>query len=145
MQPESMVHALEQIHNLLKPDGALIDIRPTGEKVAFLRLLGGREHFIGHMQETDDYIEYRQAAEAVEAILKQGLFTCESTGTFEFRTYADTFEELTAFLAESWSDSCVPPEVVEHAKKLEAEHGISKTILRERVHIGLLRPVQGTL
>lgn len=145
MQPESMVHALDQIHNLLKPEGALIDIRPTGEKVEFLRLLGGREHFIGHMQETDDYLAYRQAAEAVEAVLKQGLFTCESTGIFEFQTYAETFEELTAFLAETWSNSCVPPEVREQAKKLEIEHGISKTILRERVQIGLLQPVQRTL
>jgi hypothetical protein len=145
MEPESMVHALEQIHDLLKPNGWLIDIRPTGEKVEFLCPLGGHEHFIGHMQETDDYIAYRQAAEAVETVLKRGLFTCELTGTFEFRTYAETFEELSAFLAETWSNSCVPPEVMEHAKKLEAEHGISKTILREWVHIGLLRPVQRTL
>jgi hypothetical protein len=140
-----MVHALEQIHDLLKPDGALIDIRPTGEKVEFLRLLGGREHLIGHMQETDDYIAYRQAASAVETALKRGLFTCASTGTFEFHTYAETFEELAAFLAETWSNSCVTPEVMEQAKKLEAEYGISRTILHERVHIGLLRPVQRTL
>ena len=51
-----MVHALEQIHNLLEPGGYLIDIHPNGELVEFSLPLEEGEQFIGHMQETDDYI-----------------------------------------------------------------------------------------
>ena len=92
-----MVHALEQIHSVLKPfdeaqdrpGGHLIDIHPNGELVEFILPLDEGEKFIGHMRETDDYIEYRQADEAVNTVVSNGLFQVERTGKFEFRTYAE--------------------------------------------------------
>ena len=47
-----MVHALQEIRKLLKPKGALIDIRPNGELVQFIRPLEEGERFIGYMHET---------------------------------------------------------------------------------------------
>jgi len=141
MEPESMVHALEQIHDLLKPGSYLIDIHPNGELVEFIYLIDGREHFIGYMQETDDYIEYRQADEALETAVSKGLFQVEKTGEFEFRTYADSFEELKSFLDENWSDAVITEAVVASARKLEKEYGIRKVFLREETGIRLLRRV----
>ena len=139
MQPESMVHALEQIHNLLTPNGILIDIHPSGELVEFLLLLEEGEQFIGHMQETDDYIEYRQADEAIESVISRGLFQVEEMGGFEFLTHADSFDELKTFLDENWSDAVVPDEVIASAKAYENEQGECKTILREKARFRLLK------
>lgn len=142
-----MVHALEQIHKLLKPfDDAqdrpnrqLIDIHPIGELVEFHYALNEGEHFLGYMQEADDYIEYRQAAEALETAINKDLFRLISKEEFEFRTYADSFDEMQAFLNDNWSDALIPDEVIARATTLEKEHGEFKTILREQAVIGLLQ------
>lgn len=138
MAPESMVHALEQIHSLLKPDGGLIDIRPDGTLVEFLMLADDKKHLIGYLQESDNYIEYRQAAEAVQTVLAAGLFKVEKTDSFEFFTHADAFGELKTFLEETWSDAVIMDEVIVNARKLEAEYGRREVMLREQVYIGLL-------
>lgn len=141
-----MVHALEQIYGLIKPfdevqgepGGYLIDIHPDGDLVEFILPVDGSEHFIGYMYETDDYIEYRQADETIETVILDGLFEIEKTGEFEFRTYANSIEELKAFLDENWSDAVVTDEVIASAKKLEREHNQHKLFLREQVSISLL-------
>lgn len=142
MAPESMVHALEQIHALLVPGGLLIDIHPNGEPVAFFLSINERNEFIGYMQESDDYIEYRQADEAIAAVLDNGLFELGKSEEFEFRTYADAFEELDGFLAENWSDAVITDEVLASAKRLEREYGKRKVFLREHVSINLMRALQ---
>ena len=134
-----MVYALAQIHNLLKADGYLIDIHPNGELVEFFFALEGREQFIGYMQESDGYVEYRQADEAIEAVLNRGLFQVEKMGEFEFRTYADSFDEMQAFLDKNWSDAVITDEVIANARKLKREHGKRKVFAREQVRIGLLK------
>ena len=139
MAPESMVHALEQIHDLLNPGGYLIDIHPNGELVEFHYVLGDDEHFLGYMLETDDYIEYRQAEDALENVITRKLFHLEATGEFKFRTYADSFTEMQAFLNETWSDAFITEDDIARATAFEKEHGEFKTILREQVLIGLLK------
>ncbi|MGD8402784.1 MAG: hypothetical protein PVJ21_03920 [Anaerolineales bacterium] len=139
MQPESMVHALEQIHDLLNPGGQLIDIHPNGELVEFYYALGDDEHFLGYMQETDDYIEYRQSDEALQTVINRKLFHLDVAGEFDFRTYTDSFREMQAFLEDNWSDAFITDEVVARAVVLENKHREFKTILREQVKIGLLK------
>jgi len=136
-----MVHALEQIHNLLKPGGCLIDIHPNGELVEFHYQVDEGEQFLGYMQESDDYIEYLQADEAVQTAVDGGLFHLEAARGFEFRTYADSFNELKAFLEENWSDAVITQDVIVRAGKLETEHGLYQSILREQVKVGLLKRV----
>lgn len=134
-----MVYALEQIYDLLRPGGHLIDIHPNGELVEFHYVLEDYEHFLGYMLETDDYIEYRQADEALEAAVSRGSFQVKKLGEFEFRTYADSFGEMQTFLHETWSDALITDEVIARATALENEHGEFKTLLREQAAIGLLK------
>lgn len=136
-----MVHALEQIHDLLIPTGSLIDLHPNSEPAEFIYPLEGQEHLIGYNQETDDYIEYRQADEAIKTIVGRRLFRVERTAEFEFRTHADAFEELKAFLDENWSDAVISDEVIASARKLERDHGKRRVFLREQAKIGLLKPI----
>lgn len=144
-----MVHALEQIHDLLKPfsraqersGGYLIDIHPNGELVEIIRLLKEREHFLGHLQETDNYIEYRQADEALETAVSKGLFQVEKTREIEFRTYADSFNNLKYFLDENWNDAVISDDVIAEAHKLDEEYGKRTVFLREQTRITVLKKV----
>ena len=103
----------------------------------------GQDVFIGYLQENDDYIEYRQADEALQTATEKGLFQALKTGEFEFRTYADSIDALKAFIEASWSDAVVTEEVVANAKRLEKEFGERRVFLREQTRIGLLRVLQG--
>ncbi len=133
-----MVHALREIRDLLKPNGALIDIRPNGELVEFIRQYGNGELFIGHLQETDDYIEYRQAEAAVQEVVADGLFRFEKRGEFIFQVHADSFAALKSFLDENWSDALITEDVIAEAKRLDIAYGGGKALLREQVRISLL-------
>ncbi len=136
-----MVHALEQIHALLEPGGVLINIQPEGELVEFYAVLNAGEQFIGYMLETDDYIEYFQAIDAIETATGMGLFQREKVDTFEFRAHASSFDEMKTFLEENWSDAVITDEVIASAKNMEDKHGVYKTILREKVKLSLLRSI----
>ena len=89
-----MVHALERIHQLLEPDGRLIDIHPSGEPPPIEVRVGQRATVVGWMKETDDFIEYAQAAAALSQVIERGWFDFERKGTFEFATHADSVSAL---------------------------------------------------
>lgn len=141
MAAESMVHALEQIHGLLAPDGFLIDIHPYGELVEFIYPLNGRDELLGYLQETDDYIEYRQADEAIQTVIEAGLFQMEAKAKFDFRNYTDSFDEMKTYLERTWSDALITDDVIHAARELEAQHGVRGIVLREQVKIRLLSPL----
>jgi hypothetical protein len=107
MERAGMVHALEKIQQLLKPGGLLLDIHPTNELAALAVRL--REQLIpaGWVNETDDYVEYEWADEALQRVVDDRRFTLERVGTFEFVWHADTMNDLRAYLAEEWKDAII--------------------------------------
>ncbi|HSD83268.1 MAG TPA: hypothetical protein VLG46_05395 [Anaerolineae bacterium] len=102
-----MVHALEKIHELLKPDGVLLDIHPTAEPAAIAVRL--REQIIpaGWINEANDYAEYEWADEALRRVVDAGQFAREHLGTFNFIWHADSMTDLQAYLAEEWQDASI--------------------------------------
>lgn len=102
-----MVHALEKIRQLLKPGGLLLDIHPTNEPATIAVRL--REQIIpaGWINESDDYVEYEWADEAVKAAVDNRLFIQEQRGTFKFVWHADSMNDLRAYLAEEWKDAII--------------------------------------
>ncbi len=107
MERAGMVHALEKILQLLKPNGLLLDIHPTNEPAAIAVRL--REQLIpaGWLTESDDYVEYEWADEALQHVVNAERFALERIGTFEFVWHANTLNELRAYLAEEWQDAIV--------------------------------------
>ena len=102
-----MVHALEKIQQLLKPNGILLDIHPTNESAALAVRL--REQIIpaGWINESDDYVEYEWADEALQRLVDNRHFTLERLGTFEFIWHADSMSDLRAYLAAEWKDAII--------------------------------------
>ena len=105
MPPERMVHALEIIHHLIQPGGALLDIHPGTEKAWVEARLNGKEYFLDVLEETDDYIEYQQANDALSQAINRGRFTIQESGKFTFIIHAGTIEEMRQFLSENWKDA----------------------------------------
>lgn len=132
-----MVHALEIIHRWLKPDGRLIDIHPTGEPPLIEVYHKGTAILVGHLQETDDFIEYAQANEALEHVVEKGLFRLERRETFSFATYAEDVSELVRYLSEEWSDGYLLPETIQEAGQLLKDaNGEAELRLSEQVYLG---------
>ncbi|HTP08575.1 MAG TPA: hypothetical protein VMP08_10015 [Anaerolineae bacterium] len=102
-----MVHALEKIQQLLQTDGILLDMHPTNEPAAIAVRL--REQLIpaGWLNESDDYVEYEWADEALQHVVDDRRFARERVGTFEFVWHADTLNDLRTYLAEEWQNASI--------------------------------------
>ena len=105
MPPERMVHALETVHSLIKPGGLLIDIHPGPDKAWVEVRVNGKDYFLDVVEETDNYIEYRQANQALAEIQKRGHFSVEAPGKFIFIIHADSMNEMREFLSANWKDA----------------------------------------
>jgi len=105
MPPERMVHALETVHSLIKPGGKLIDIHPGVDKAWVEVRVNGKDYFLDVVQETDDYIEYQQASDALAQVADRKLFTFEEAGKFLFIIHAGSMDEMREFLSANWKDA----------------------------------------
>lgn len=137
-----MVHALEQVRKRLVPDGVLIDIHPAGEMPPlFLRTESGQS-LIGWFEETDYFIEYRHADQAIARAVSTGLFKITEHREFIFETQAKKIAELQAYLAANWSDSLLEEKLVERANRMQQLAARpSWIVLAERVQIFKLEAV----
>jgi len=135
-----MVHALEITRDLLKAEGLLIDIHPTG-KPPLIEVHVGREvQPAGYLEETDDFVEYFEAQDALTNVTGRGLFELEHEGLFTFMLHAPTIMALADHLETEWSDAVLREETIERATALMGEPGEGKEIvLRESVRIARFR------
>ena len=139
---ESMVHALEQVHFLLKPDGVLIDIHPIGEPPPIEVRIGEEIHTVGWVREADDYCEYVAATNALETAVSRNLYTWQKQGTFTYTVYTDTILDLCNHLAETWTDAIVDEDVIRRTQDLmQTPEPDKEVILREVIKIGRLHPI----
>ena len=94
-----MVHALEEIRRLLKPDGCLIDIHPI-RKAPLIKVRQGSDLLFAESDPGYDYDEgLRHADEALEEVVRRGLFLVEGKSEFEAVTYASTVAEMRDYWA----------------------------------------------
>lgn len=135
-----MVHALETTHSLLKAGGLLIDIHPNGEPPHIEVHADGEVRLAGYLDETDDFVEYFEADDALAQVTGRGLFELEREGLFTFMQHAATIRTLADFLEAEWSDSLLHEETIQRAAELmgEPEEG-REIVLRETVRIARFR------
>ncbi len=131
-----MVHALEKIYRLLKPDGYLIDIHPTPEPAAIDVRLGSKLTSAGWIDEVTDYAEYEWADEALKHVTDAGLFALERDGTFEFVWHAESVADLLAYLAEDWTDARIDPVTAMRVEEmLQTPEHDKELLVREAIRI----------
>lgn len=93
MQPEGMVHALEEIHRLLRPHGAVLEIHPVHG--AWVEVRSGLEvMFVEADPGFDSDDDLRATDQAVATVVDRGLFAIDGAREFDFVTYAPSVREL---------------------------------------------------
>jgi hypothetical protein len=94
MEQEGMVHALEQIHRLLRQAGTLIEIHPAIE-VPFVEVRSNGEPSFREDDPGFDYeADLRSAEEAVATVVGRGVFVLQERRRFEMRTHASSVREF---------------------------------------------------
>jgi hypothetical protein len=140
MQPEGMVHALEVIRGLLTLDGVLVDIRPTGLKPRIVVLADGIPIEVGRLEETDDFIEYHQAAGALKEAIGLGWFEIEASQRFIYKISAGSRAELQDFLAAEWKDAVLTSDVITRIDNIyDQSAGDCSIVIMEWIKITVLR------
>jgi len=107
MAHEGMVHALREIHRVLTPEGLLADLRPDRRlegggrrrdvlaKISYRR--GRREIPVGVLEE-GSFSDDEAADRALRRVLREGIFTLESTETLSYRLYFRDLESADDYL-----------------------------------------------
>jgi len=148
-----MVHALEEIHRLLKPGGELVDIHPISEHSSIEIHRNGNIDTAGHLEVRQWCIDFQQADSALNEVARRGLFSVEQKGIFNTLTYYDSAAEMSTAFKEEIDKYARDPEGseqdVSHAEALaartaemfrEAASG-AELIRRERSHISRLKSI----
>lgn len=143
-----MVHALEEIHRLLRPSGTLIDIHPIRDTLEV--------HQSGEVLFSEptpsSFEDVRQAEEALAQVVGRGLFVVDRSGEFDFLTYGSSAAELRDFWARANAYDTRPHDATEVAREAElyaraaetmqAAGGGTEIASHEKARITCLRPVR---
>jgi hypothetical protein len=136
-----MVHALEEIHRLLKPDGCLIEIHPILE-TPLVKVFDRSTLLLAEPYPGFDYLEdLRQAENALQQSLQKGLFILQGSREFDLLTYSSSITEL----QDLWEE---PPESREAELYTQVEEVMQavgqgvKVALHEKGRISKLMPMQ---
>ena len=148
-----MVHALEEIHHILKPDGKLIDIHPVSEHSSVEIHRNGKVDLVGHLVVHQWCVDFEEADKALAEIISRGVFAIEEKGIFDALTYYDSAAEMGTAFKESIHkyarDANSEVEEVPQAEALTAQAeellqaagSEAMLVLREKDHISRLRPI----
>jgi hypothetical protein len=152
MEYGSMVHALEEIHRLLKPTGTLIDIHPVAESSPMELHHNEKIDLVGSLSIRQWCVDYQEADNALAEITQRGLFAVEREALFDSLTHYTTIEEMRTeqinaidkFARDAQSAGEGVPDVEALAMRAEelmraAARG-AELIIRERVHISRFKP-----
>ena len=146
-----MVHALEEIHRLLRPDGTLVDIRPYAEPSIVEVIVDDKTLFAEPKRETDNE-GVLESDRAMDEILERKLFAVERGRDFEFFSYGSSAAEIREFW-DRYNDYDPEPKeedkqafedkVYARAEEIRKESGKDAEVaIHERVRIARLKPVR---
>jgi len=145
-----MVHALEEIQRLLKPNGCLIEIHPIRE-APLIKLIQGSSILLAEPDPGYDYDEdIRQAEDALGQATQRGVLVTERSGEFDLITYASSVSELREFFAKVGAYDDSPKDDAMEAQRtalyarveevMQAAGDGAEVAFHERAHITRLRP-----
>ena len=126
MEYEGMVHALQEIQRMLKPDGCLIDIHPVLEAPLIKVYQGSRILFVEPDLGYDYEEDLRQAENALTQVLDRRLFVIERSSEFELITYASSVPELRDFWAKVGAYDDSPKDHAVEARLTELYDGVEE-------------------
>jgi hypothetical protein len=104
--------------------------------------VGADSYLAGWLQETDDYIEYVQADEAIAQAITNDWFALERQDIFSFTFHAETIDALADYLDETSEDAILDDMIIMRAHDLMLSGEPDKEVtMRVPVSISQLRPL----
>ena len=137
MQHESMVHALDEIRRVLKPNGILIDLRPVESNWSVEVVSSAGWQVSGRLSDLPAAVADDEAAfKAMRAAESKGWYSKKEEKEFAFFYYWDTPSEMKEFMEDEWEDF----EKIEDAvyKKTSSLWASSNADARVRVRVNML-------
>ncbi|HZM21560.1 MAG TPA: hypothetical protein VFC02_07445 [Anaerolineales bacterium] len=138
-----MVHALREVHRVLKPNGILIDQRPAAKHRRVGLGVGKHWQSVGVMRETfdDDWAANR----AVREVLRLRLFRREANSEFDLDRVMDSTEDFRVWLDEFVQQGNMPShewlvQRLESKKKKQSE--ATKITVRGPLMMGVMRKLE---
>ncbi len=100
-----MVHALQEIHRVLKPDGILIDLRPLADRWPIeVTSLSKTEEAVRVSDLPEGLEQDRSADRAIQEGVAQNWYRIKSSEHFPFFYYWDSPKEMQDYIQEEWED-----------------------------------------
>jgi len=116
-----MVHALKLVHQMLRPNGRLIEVHdlPVPHRIEVHSQ--GSTLKAGWLVDGEDYKSERLALNAITQVVSEGLFLLEDEQDFDFNVYADDLPELRMWLADGWKSAVLPERTLQRLEDLLTE------------------------
>jgi hypothetical protein len=141
-----MVDALDRAHGWLRPEGFLVDIRPTAEP-AYLEVelaagvvTAGRVGDVN--QDVGPNARHARADTALATAIERGWFVHELRLEFAFHRYAETVEELRDHVHGDWMGARIAAQALQRAAALARSEPGARLRVREQIAVARLRPVR---
>jgi hypothetical protein len=133
-----MVHALEEVHRVLRPNGVLIDLRPALRRRRVGVYDGSQVQWLGRTHEQFD--EDRAANRAVAEVLRAGLFRRKSLTSFDLDRVMQTAEDFEDWLADFVGEeqALLHERLMRRLKKALREGGRKHIIIRGPLRLAVL-------
>jgi SAM-dependent methyltransferase len=105
MEHESMVHALNEIRRVLKPEGILIDLRPVEDNWSVEIVSSAGWQVVGRLSDMPIGVADDKAAfQAMDEVESLTWFAKEKAAEFGFFYYWDTPSEMKEYIDTEWED-----------------------------------------
>ena len=138
-----MVHALREVHRVLKPNGILIDLRPAAKHRRVGLGMGKHWQPVGVMREgfDDDWAANR----AVREVLRLRLFRREAHSEFELDRVMDSMEDFRIWLDEFVQQGNLPSHewLVQRLERQQKKQGRNtKITVRGPLTLGVMTKLE---
>ena len=138
-----MVDALDRVRRWLKPEGILLDVRPTPEPVHLEVRADGMTLCAGDMQDAEGggpNLRHARADAVMTAALARGRFDLEARLPFTYRHHGDSVRALREYADAEWTDAHFDAEAWRRAGAFMKADPDAKLWLNEQATMSRLRP-----
>ena len=139
-----MVDALNRVRRWLRPQGRLVDIRPTPEPAHLEVRIATQIVSVGDLEDhgagSGPRTRHAQADAALASAMASGWFVLEERREFSFLRHADTVVAMRDHVEATWKDAGLDEATLERAAALLRAHSEADLSLREQVAMSRLRP-----
>src|ERR1700730_2867338 len=133
-----MVDALRRAHQIVTPEGCIVDLHPTA---TCARVEVGSER-TGRVDAEDAPRRHAAATAALSVVVEEGLLAVESAMEFAFYTYADSLDELATYITENWRNARIDEETLTQTRQVLRADSREIPRVCEQVRITKLRPAE---